>query len=199
MSDKCVGGFDRVHELVLRADNDLTLFGHLARPTVLAIEHAQSWDTNVIYALLHEACYCQGGSASNWSAQRVKSSFPSFDTSVTIDDETKPVNFTGEMIYPFMFDTYPELRKLKAVGEMLAQENWPNLYDVEQLKKNEVPVYAASYVDDMYVDFSCSMETANTIKGCKVFATNIMYHNAVSAKADDVLKELFALRDDVID
>lgn len=35
-----------MHELVLRADNDLSLFGHLTRPTVLHIEHAQSWDTN---------------------------------------------------------------------------------------------------------------------------------------------------------
>lgn len=98
-----------------------------------------------------------------------------------------------------MFDTYPELKKMKIVGELLAQEEWSKLYDVGQLKKNEVPVYAASYVDDMYVDFDLSMETARTIKGCKTYVTNVMYHNAVSAKADDVLKAIFELRDDVID
>lgn len=98
-----------------------------------------------------------------------------------------------------MFDTYPELKKLKTVGELLAQESWGPLYDVDQLKKNEVPVYAATYFDDMYVDFELSSETARSIKGCKTFVTNAMYHNAVSAKSDEVLKAIFDLRDDVID
>ncbi|KAH7085241.1 Alpha/Beta hydrolase protein [Paraphoma chrysanthemicola] len=191
------GGFDQVHEFVLRADTDLSQFGHLTRPTVLALETAQSWDTNVIYALLHEPLYCQG-EASKWSAERLLEKHPEF--SLKNVDENKPVYFTGEMIYPFMFDCYPELKKLKTVGELLAQEkDWPKLYDAEQLKKNEVPTYAAVYVDDMYVDFDLSMETARTIKGCKPFVTNSMYHNAIGAKTDEVLKELFARRDDVID
>ncbi|KAK7180686.1 hypothetical protein DPSP01_011276 [Paraphaeosphaeria sporulosa] len=191
-------GFDSVHALVLRADNDLTLFGHLTRPTVLHIERAQFWDTNVIYALLHEACYSPA-STSNWSAHRLLEKYPAFHHESTAADPTKPVFFTGEMIYPFMFDTYPELKKLKTVGELLAQEAWGPLYDVEQLKKNEVPVYAATYFDDMYVDFELSTETARTIKGCKTYVTNAMYHNAVSAKAEEVLKAIFELRDDVID
>jgi pimeloyl-ACP methyl ester carboxylesterase len=191
------GGFDDVHQHVLRADTDLSQFGHLTRPTVLALESAQSWDTNVIYALLHEPCYSQG-EASNWSAERLLEKYPEF--SLHNVEEGKPVYFTGEMIYPFMFDCYPELKKLKTVGHLLAEEkDWPNLYDVEQLKENEVPVYAAVYMDDMYVDFDLSMETARTIKGCKPFVTNSMYHNAIGAKTDSVLRELFARRDDVID
>jgi pimeloyl-ACP methyl ester carboxylesterase len=191
------GGFDDVHELVLKADTDLSQFGHLTRPTVLALEAAQSWDTNVIYALLHEPIYCQGEAAS-WSAERVMAKFPEFALEKV--DSSEPVYFTGEMIYPFMFDCYPELMKLKTVGQLLAEEkDWPKLYDEEQLRKNEVPTYAAVYVDDMYVDFNLSMEMANTIKGCKPFITNTMYHNAIGAKTDDVLKEIFKMRDDVMD
>ncbi|KAF1938051.1 alpha/beta-hydrolase [Clathrospora elynae] len=191
------GGFDEVHALVLRADTDLSQFGHLTRPTVLALEGAQSWDTNVIYALLHEPLYCQGA-ASNWSAERLLSRFPEFSLDNVNTDA--PVYFTGEMIYPFMFDCYPELKKLKTVGGLLAQEkDWPALYDVEQLKKNEVPTYAAVYLDDMYVDFELSMEMARMIKECKPFVTNMMYHNGISAKTDEVLKQMFSLRDDVID
>ncbi|KAH9880097.1 hypothetical protein J1614_002123 [Plenodomus biglobosus] len=191
------GGVDDVHALVLRADTDLSQFGHLTRPTVLALEAAQGWDSNVIYALLHEPIYCQG-EASNWSAERMLKKFPEF--SLQNVDSDKPVYFTGETIHPFMFDTYPELIKLKTVGEMLAAEkNWPKLYDEEQLKKNEVPTYAAVYLNDMYVEYDLSMETARTIKGCKPFVTNSMYHNAIGAKTDDVLKEIFARRDDVID
>ncbi len=191
------GGFDDVHSLVLRADTDLNQFGQLTRPTVLALESAQSWDTNVIYALLHEPLYCQE-EASNWSAERLLPKFPEF--SLNNEGQNKPVYFTGEMIYPFMLDCYPELAKLKAVGNKLAEEkDWPKLYDEAQLRKNEVPTYAAVYYDDMYVDFDLSMETARTIKGCKTFVTNTMYHNGISAKTDDVLKEVFKLRDDVID
>lgn len=93
------GGFDDVHNLVLRADTDLTQFGHLTRPVVIALEQAQSWDTNVIYALLHEPLYCQGESEpSNWSAQRLLEKFPEFDVKRMDGDD--PVYFTGEMIYP---------------------------------------------------------------------------------------------------
>jgi pimeloyl-ACP methyl ester carboxylesterase len=192
------GGFDNTHEIVLKADTDLSQFGHLTRPTVMAIEAAQSYDTNVIYALLHEPLYCEG-QASNWSAERLLEQNPEFNVQSALDSDA-PVYFTGEMIYPFMLDCYPELKKLKTVGEMLAQEkDWPKLYDWEQLAKNEVPVYAAVFYDDIYVDFDLSMETASKIKGCKTFVTNAMYHDAIRAKADDVIKAVMALRDDVID
>jgi pimeloyl-ACP methyl ester carboxylesterase len=192
------GGFDKTHEMVLQADTDLSQFGHLTRPTVMAIEAAQAYDTNVIYALLHEPLYCEG-QASNWSAERLLEQNPDFNVQSALDSDA-PVYFTGEMIYPFMLDCYPELKKLKTVGEMLAQEkDWPKVYDWEQLAKNEVPVYSAVFYDDIYVDFDLSMETANKIKGCKTFVTNAMYHDAIRGKADAVIKAVMALRDDVID
>jgi hypothetical protein len=51
----------------------------------------------------------------------------------------------------------------------------------------------------MYVDFDLAQDTANLVKNCKQYITNSMYHNAIRARTDDVLKELFALRDDPID
>ncbi|KAH7138305.1 proline iminopeptidase [Dendryphion nanum] len=190
------GGFDSVHNYVLRADTDLTQFGHLTRPTVIALEEAQSFDTNVIYTLLHEPCYCSN-TASNWSAERLIASYPEFSLQ---DEADNPIFFTGEMIYPFMLECYSELKKLAPVAEALAKdEKWPELYDWKQLAKNEVPVYAAVYYDDMYVDFDLSMETAGKIKGCKTYVTNAMYHDAIRSKMDNVFKALFALRDDVID
>ncbi|KAK5003340.1 hypothetical protein LTR16_009936, partial [Cryomyces antarcticus] len=79
-----------------------------------------------------------------------------------------------------MFDDYSELRKLKDQAELVAQtSDWPALFDEEQLAKNEVPVYAATYMEDMYVDFNFAQETAAKIKGCKTFVTNALYHDAV--------------------
>ena len=99
-----------------------------------------------------------------------------------------------------MFDDYSELRHLKEQSELIAQiDDWPPLFDIEQLKRNKVPVYAAAYWDDMYVDFDLSMKTAETIKGCKTYITNMMYHDALRTKMDEVLKALFSLRDDTID
>ncbi|KAL9131651.1 MAG: hypothetical protein Q9217_000462 [Psora testacea] len=91
-----------------------------------------------------------------------------------------------------MFDDYAELVDLKETADILAYVNdWPELYDGEQLANNKVPLYAAIYVEDM--------ETASKIKNCKNFITNIMYHDAISHKTDELMKRLFDLRDDTLD
>ncbi|KAF1808071.1 alpha/beta-hydrolase [Eremomyces bilateralis CBS 781.70] len=188
------GGFDVVHDLVLRATGDLSNFGHLTRPTLSSIESQQAWDDNIIYAILHESIYCEGV-ASNWSAQRIRDRRAEFNL-----DKDGPLYFTGEMIYPWMLEDYAELRKLSGPANALAKfPGWGTLYSPDQLAKNEVPVYAAVYMDDMYVDFDLARETSSMIRGCKVFITNTMYHDALRSKTADVLKALFALREDEMD
>ena len=99
-----------------------------------------------------------------------------------------------------MFNDFDELRPLYETADLVNQaSDWPDLYDEAQLAKNTVPAYAAVFFDDLYVDFDFSMETAGKIWGCRTFVTNSMYHDALRSKADEVLKELFKLRDDVID
>ncbi|KAI9685298.1 MAG: hypothetical protein M1822_004671 [Bathelium mastoideum] len=190
-------GLDMVHDIVLRASNDLDVFGHLTRPSLSQIEKASSFDDNVIYAILHEPIYCEGRAA-KWSAHRVREQFPEFDADNL--DREGPIYFTGEMVYPWMLKNYSELRKIAGPAEIIAQDpDWPALYDEEQLAKNEVPVYAAVYLDDMYVDWGFSMETACKIRGCKTFRTNMAYHDGVRTKTNEVLKYVFNLRDDTID
>ena len=99
-----------------------------------------------------------------------------------------------------MFDDYSELTRIKEQAEIVAKfDDWPMLFDRKQLARNEVPVYAAAYYEDMFVDFNLSMQTARAIKGCKTYITNSMYHDALRSKMDEVFKALFALRDDTID
>ncbi len=198
------GGIDNVHDIVLRMNSDMNQFAFITRPTLSAIENLLDFDETVLYALLHEAIYCER-QASQWAAKRVAQSLPDFDWVYdsawhrSIKEGT-PIYFSGEMIYPFMFETYPELQKLRDVANILAEyKDWPELYDPAQLARNEVPVYAATYTDDMYVNFGLVQETLGKVKNCKQFITNMMYHNAIKSKADEVLKSLFALRDDSID
>ena len=48
-------------------------------------------------------------------------------------------------IFPDMFDDYANLRPLKGVAEILANDDsWGPLYDLEQLAKNEVKVTAVT-------------------------------------------------------
>ncbi len=99
-----------------------------------------------------------------------------------------------------MYDDCAELRRLRETADIIAHvDNWSDLYDEAQLAKNEVPVYSATYIEDMYVGFEYARETALKIKNCKHFITNVMYHDALSKKSDELIKQLFALRDDVLD
>lgn len=99
-----------------------------------------------------------------------------------------------------MYTAYDELVPLRETAELLAQDSdWPDLYDEAVLAENKVPVYAVTYYDDLFVDFEYAQETAARIKGCKQYITNALYHTALGTQAEEVVKQLFALRDDVID
>lgn len=194
------GGFDSVHEAVLQAWTEVRTMRVMTRQTLDLIGRALPFDNNILYAIMHEPIYCQG-KAPNWSAERVmQSTYKGFDPDKTLDMPSQPTYFTGEMIFPFMFECFDELQKLQNVANILAADaSWPPLYDKAQLAQNTVPVYAAVYVDDMYVDFGFAKETAKAIKGTKTLTTNVLYHNAVKAKMDEVVEGLWKLKTDVLD
>ncbi|MCB0126576.1 MAG: hypothetical protein KDE58_30170, partial [Caldilineaceae bacterium] len=102
--------------------------------------------------------------------------------------------FTGEMIYPWMFADYPHLQPLREAANLLAAtEDWPQLYDVEQLRQNEVPCAAAVYYNDMYVERAYSEETAREISGIQLWITNQYEHNALRADGEALLDRLLQM------
>ncbi len=151
------------------------------------LENAQPFDQNPIYAILHESIYCQGF-ASNWSAERVRTEYPEFETS------QQPILFTGEMIYPWMFEDYACLRPMREAAQQLAEfENWPGLYDIQTLQANTVPCAAAIYYNDMYVEREFSEETARNIRGIKTWVTSEYEHNGLRADGAKIFGHLVAL------
>ena len=147
----------------------------------------QSFDTNPIFTVLHEACYAQEFST-NWSAYRILDENPEF-----IADKKDELFFTGEMLYPWMLDTYQLLQPLKGAAQILAEKsNWPMLYCEINLKKNNVPVAAAVYTHDMYVDREYSMQIADVIDNINVWETKSLEHNALRSNCKKVLDSLFA-------
>jgi hypothetical protein len=116
----------------------------------------------------------------------VRAEYPIFELSTG-----QPVYFTGEMIYPWMFDEQARLRPLKEAAHILAEyPTWPALYRADVLRANSVPCVASVYYDDMYVAREFSEEAAATIRGCRVWLTNEYEHNALRAHGEAVLGRL---------
>jgi hypothetical protein len=119
----------------------------------------------------------------------MRAEFPEFELS-----PGKPVLFTGEMIYPWMFDEYEYLQPLKGAAEILAAyERWPDLYDQTALQANTVPCAAAVYYDDMYVERAFSEEMAQSVQGIKLWVTNEYEHDALRADGETVLDRLLGM------
>ena len=183
-------GFEAVHYLIEEAFVDTTQGREMNWNFLSGIEHAQSFDTHPIYTLLQEACYTQAA-ASDWSAQRLLGQFPEFNHNV---HKEGLVLFTGEMVYPWMMDVYPQLKPLKAAAEILAKKSdWPMLYDVERLRKNRVPVAAAVYYDDMYVHREFSEATARMVPNIKLWVTSEYEHNGLRADGESVVDRLLKM------
>ncbi len=155
-----------------------------------ALMNELSFATGPLYALLHEAAYAQGF-ATRWSAQRIRAEFEEFGPPVTGSD---PLYFTGEMIYPWMIDADPVLRPLRQAADILAErDDWPPLYDPTRLAANQVPVAAAVYYHDMYVDRELSMQTAQAIRGLKAWVTSEYEHDGLRVSNGAVLDRLIGM------
>ena len=151
------------------------------------MENLLDFNTNPIYSLLHESIYCQN-QASSWSAERMLKEFPQFDL------KNSQIYFTGEMIYPWMFDEYNCLKKSKEVAQKLAEfTDWPPLYDAKILKKNTVPCVGTIYHGDLYVDRVLAEKTAKTIRGCQYWLTNEYEHDGLREDGEKVLDHLLSM------
>jgi pimeloyl-ACP methyl ester carboxylesterase len=167
-------GAELLH-FILELDPRSAAFGH-------DVEHTILWSRNPLYAILHEACWADGGTT-NWSAQRTRPAAYAED----------PTLLTGEHVYPWMFAEIAALAPLSAAADLLADHPWPQLYDPEVLAANEVPAAAAIYVEDMYVERSFSEQTAAQVAGLRPWVTNEYEHNGLRADGGKILDRLISL------
>ncbi|KAL2653123.1 hypothetical protein R1flu_021251 [Riccia fluitans] len=191
------GGFERLHYLLERAWDPRLVPDAKIRLSHTFLRMVEVWlldfDTNPLYALLHESIYCQGA-ASKWAAQRIREEFGDEFDAVKAASKGEKVLFTGEMIFPWMFDELNALKPLKEAAEILAEkEDWPPLYDLETLGSNKVPVAAAVYYEDMYVSFKLSDASAAKIRGIRTWVTNEYMHSGIREDGPRILDHLFGL------
>ncbi|UQW99464.1 alpha/beta fold hydrolase [Streptomyces sp. RerS4] len=159
-----------------------------------AVRARLSFAGHPLYALLHEPIYAQDpGAPTDWAAERVRAEHPRFDAAKSLAGD-EPVLFTGESVHPWHFTTDPALAPLRETAELLAaRTGWEPLYDPARLAANEVPVAAAVYHDDMYVDTAHSLRTARAIRGLRTWVTDEFEHDGVRAGGPRVLDRLLAL------
>ena len=167
-------GFEAIHHVV-ELPFGSRAFVHDAE------DAAPRFARNPIYATLHESSYADGV-PTRWSAER------------TMPDEAAEQRwFTAEHIFRWMWDDYSGLHQHREAAMLLAEHPWPKLYDAEQLARNEVPVAATIYENDLYVERRFAVETAAAIKGLRPWITNEFEHNGLRADGERVLGRLIDL------
>ena len=174
-------GFETVHYLLEEAFITGPEGPNLSHNFLHGIDMRLPFETSPLFSLLHEALYCEG-TASGWSADRVRQEFPMFDAG---NAEQQPVLFTGEMIYPWMFEVFPRLAPLAAAADLLANRTeWPALYCEHALATNKVPTVAAVYANDMFVERRFSEAVVARVPNIRMWLTSEYEHNGLRADGE---------------
>jgi pimeloyl-ACP methyl ester carboxylesterase len=176
-------GFDLVHWLLDEAWHG----DELADGFRYQVMTSTGFVDTALFAL-QESCYGQGRGPTGWAAYRAVQQFPAFA------EQARPLLFTGEMMYPWMFDEIAALRPFAAAADLLAgYADWTPLYDLDRLAANEVPVAAAVYHDDMYVDAGLQLDTAARVGNLRAWVTNEVEHDGLRADGGPILARLMDL------
>ncbi|KAI8630203.1 Alpha/Beta hydrolase protein [Xylariaceae sp. FL1651] len=201
--------FSELHDLFEDMAEAINTHSNADEALKIALEKyqkADNWrlDTRPLYAILSELQYCSlGGSSSNWAAEAAAEKKKQFwwvncAPEAMIEElesrRGEKLYFSGEMIYPFFFDTCAGLNSIKRLANDIANKRWEeDMYDFKALKENKVPVTALSYKQDMYVDFEDSKETCGLLGGVEDFIEHPTFeHGAIRAKCQEVMDLLWS-------
>lgn len=177
-------GHERLHWLVEKA------FARPGRFSAAFLQDAMTLTSsagNPLFWTLQESIYGDPASgATAWAAQRERDRRPEFE------GDRRPLLFTGEMAFPWMFDEVRLLRGFRDAVRALAERTaWTPLYDRERLAANEVPLAAAVYFDDMYVDANLQLDSLSRIGNAQSWVTNEYEHDGIgSGRTFTRLREL---------
>ncbi|ATG46169.1 proline iminopeptidase [Celeribacter ethanolicus] len=174
--------FENLHWLL---DEAFAADGVLSDTFLFEVMTRTGFATNPLFAALQETIYAQSGNVSAWAAQRAREVHPEFAP------DQRPLMFTGEMMFPWMFEDIRTLRPFAAATDALARRRFDApFYDLARLRDNQVPVAAVVYYDDMYVDAGLSLDTAGRVGNLRAWVTNEYEHDGLR-RDPRVLQRLF--------
>lgn len=160
-------GFAQVHYLLEEA-----FAGKEISPAFLVeLQHLTQHADAPLYAVLQEVIY-SSGPATRWAAGRTRPA--------EFEADAEQLVLTGEMKQSSIFRDEAALAPFAEAMELLNEkDDWPALYDVDTLARNGVPVAAAVYFDDMYVDAAFSLQSAAAVPHVRTWVTNEYEHDGL--------------------
>ncbi|OLR93919.1 proline iminopeptidase [Actinokineospora bangkokensis] len=178
-------GPDRVHAVLRQAwDGDRVSEGFLR-----AVAAETGFTDAQLYAL-QEFLYAGPDRPTRWAAHRVLAEFPELT-------DADPPLLIGEMIYPWMFEEFTELRPFAGAAHLLAEESdWPDLYDLDRLAANDVPVAALVYDGDLYTPVELQLRATPRIGAARVVRTGEFHHNGMMRNGELLTRLLEVVRGD---
>ena len=129
---------------------------------------------NPLYWTLQEFIYADGELARpiRWAAAHEYDARPEFSAGA------RPLLYTGEAMFPWMFEEDPLLAPFKPAMDLLMEDTaWDRIYDEAALAANAVPLQAAVYFDDMYVDSGLQLDTLSRVGASHAWVTNEFEHD----------------------
>ncbi|KAB8289041.1 proline iminopeptidase [Bifidobacterium ramosum] len=181
--------FERLHWLLDTAfvdgDGGASRGSYLTDGFLMGVLTSTQTYNKPLYWTLQEFIYANGDCKPiRWAAQRERDRHPEFDPA------HRPLMFTGEASFPWMFEEGGALIPFHDAMDLLMEDgHWDTIYDVDQLARNEVPLQAAVYYDDMYVDSTLQLKTLSNIGNSHAWVTNEYEHDGVHS--NHVFQRLF--------
>lgn len=174
-------GFETLHAML-----DDAWAGDELHPRFLYdVQATTGFVDNVLYPL-QEYTYA-ANTATRWAAQREYDRRPEFAA------DANPILLTAEMMFPWMFREIRALRPFADAADVLAEkDDWPPLYDPDRLARNEIPLCAAVYYDDVYVDAHLQLQSIDRIGNARAWVTNEYEHDGLR-ESPAVLERLLAM------
>ena len=143
-----------------------------------------------LYWTLQEFIYADGSgpvAPIRWAAAREHAARPEFSPAA------RPLMLTGEAAFPWMFDAElgdPSLKPFAAAMEVAMEDTaFDPLYDAARLAANTVPLHAAVYFDDAYVDSGLQLDTLSRVGAAHPWVTNEFEHDGM--RTGRVFQHLF--------
>jgi pimeloyl-ACP methyl ester carboxylesterase len=169
-------GPERLHWLF---DTAFARTGRLSEAFCHQVLARTSSAADPLFWTLQEFIYgCGANGPIGWAAHHELARHPEFAP------EARPLMFTAEMTFPWMFEENRLLRPFKpAVEVLMGQERWPAVYRAEVLARNQVPLQAVVYHDDLYVDAGLQLATLDQVGNAQAWVTNEFEHDGVQTPA----------------
>lgn len=150
-----------------------------------------------LYAAIHESIYggVGGQTVTGWSAHRIREEKPGFEQDAD-PRSAECFYLTGEHVFPWQFEEDPALIPLRGAAEELAQHPFTaSPYgDNPATALSAAPASAAAvYLDDIFVPFEFSMETARAYGDLRPRVTNAYQHDGIRNHGAEIFAQLRSL------